>query len=197
MGAVVEVLVLLLLLLASGDRFYRKLLAVLPGPQDREAATGAADESRRVVMQYLLVNALINAGQGLVVALVMWRLKMPAPVLWGVFTFALEFVPYLGAAVMIGLLAVVSLATFDSLGHALLAPGSYLVITTLQNNLVSPVAYGRRLRLNAVAVFVGVMFWWFLWGVPGAFLAVPILATARVAAEHARSLRPLAVFLGD
>ena len=196
-GAVVEVLVLLLLLLASEGRFFRNFLAVLPGPHGREAATGAADESRGVVMQYLLVNALINAGQGVVVALVLWWLKMPAPVLWGVFTFALEFIPYLGAVVMIGLLAVVSLATFDSLGHALLAPGSYLVITTLQNNLVSPVAYGRRLRLNAVAVFVGVMFWWFLLGVPGAFLAVPILATARIAAEHSKSLRPLAVLLGD
>lgn len=196
-GAVVEVLVLLLLLLASGDQFYRKLLAVVPAPQGQEAARGAAEESRRVVVQYLLVNALINAGQGVVVALVMWWLKMPAPVLWGVFTFAFEFVPYLGAAVMIGLLTVAGLATSDSLGHAMLAPASYLVITTLQNNLISPVAYGRRLRLNAVAVFVGVIFWWLLWGVPGAFLAVPILATVRVTAEHIRSLRPVAVFLSD
>lgn len=98
---------------------------------------------------------------------------------------------------MIGLLAVVALAAFDSPGRALLAQASYLVIATLQNNLVSPVAYGRGLRLQAVAVFVGVMFWWFLWGVPGAFLAVPTLATVKIIADRTEALRPLGVFLGE
>jgi predicted PurR-regulated permease PerM len=66
----------------------------------------------------------------------------------------------------------------------------------VQNNLVSPLVYGRRLRLNPVAVFVGVLFWWTLWGVPGAFLAVPIIATAKVLGDHLPTLRPLGEFLG-
>ena len=79
-------------------------------------------------------------------------------------TFCLEFIPYLGGAAMIILLSLVGLATFDSVGHAFLPPLVYLAITTLQNNLVSPIAYGRRLRLNPVAVLVGVLFWYALWG---------------------------------
>jgi predicted PurR-regulated permease PerM len=94
-------------------------------------------------------------------------------------------------------LGVVGLGTFDNVGHALLAPGAYLLITTLQNNLVSPIAYGWRLRLNPVAVLVGVLFWWFLWGVPGAFLSVPIIAAAKIMADHIESLEPLGEFLAD
>jgi len=78
-----------------------------------------------------------------------------------------------------------------------LAPGIYLAITTLQNNLVSPLAYGRRLRLNPVAVLVGVLFWWYLWGVPGAFLAVPIIATLKILGDHVPRLAPLGEFLGE
>jgi predicted PurR-regulated permease PerM len=109
----------------------------------------------------------------------------------------LEFVPYLGATVMILLLAVTGFATFDGIGHALLAPAGYLVVATLQNNLVSPIAYGRRLKLNPVAVLLGVLFWWFVWGIPGAFVAVPIVATLKIAADRADRLRPLGVFLGE
>ena len=82
-------------------------------------------------------------------------------------------------------------------GRILLIPGSYLVITTLQNNVVSPLAYGRRLKLNPVAVLVGVLFWWFLWGVPGAFLAVPVIATAKIMGDHIESLQALGEFLAD
>jgi predicted PurR-regulated permease PerM len=97
---------------------------------------------------------------------------------------------------MVGLLAIVAFTTFEGLGHALAVPGSYLAITTLQNNLVSPLVYGQRLRLNPVAVFIGVLFWWTLWGVPGAFLAVPVIATAKVLGDHLPRLRPLGEFLG-
>src|SRR5215204_5624818 len=82
----------------------------------------------------------------------MWLLGMPQPFLWAVLTFGLEFIPYLGGAVMVGLLTIVAFTTFDSLGRTLAAPGAYLAISTLQNNVVSPLVYGQRLRLNPVAV---------------------------------------------
>jgi predicted PurR-regulated permease PerM len=150
-----------------------------------------------VVARYLIATACINAGQGLLVGLATWLLHLPNPLLWATLTFLLEFVPYLGGATMVILLTVAGLATFDGIGHAVLAPAAYLTITTLQNNLVSPVAYGRQLRLNPVAVLVGVLLWWFLWGVPGAFLAVPILATVKILGEHVPALAPLGEFLGE
>ena len=86
---------------------------------------------------------------------------------------------------------------FDPIGHILLVPGTYLVIAALQNNLVSPLVYGQRLKLNPVAVLVGVLFWWLLWGVAGAFLAVPFFATLKILADHVESLTPIATFLGE
>jgi predicted PurR-regulated permease PerM len=192
-GAFVEVLLLTFRLMASGDLFLQKLLHVLPG--ERSAALKVTRDVEDAVSRYMIANAVINLGQGVLVAIATAFIGLPSPPLWGVLTFVCEFVPYLGAAFMLFILSVVGLATFQSLGHAALAPLAYLLITTLQNNLISPVAYGRHLRLNPVAVLVGVMFWWFLWGIPGAFLAVPLVATAKILGDHVRGLSAMGEFL--
>ncbi|HEV8608192.1 MAG TPA: AI-2E family transporter [Tepidisphaeraceae bacterium] len=197
LSGIVEVLLLLLLLLASGDLFYQKLLKILPFRDDKRIAITAVNEVQGVVRRYLVVTAIINLGQGTLVALVFWWLGMPSPILWGVFTFVLEFIPYLGAALMILMIALVSFTSFDSIGHVLAPPGAYLLITTIQNNLVSPIAYGNKLKLNPVAVLIGVMIWWFLWGIPGAFLAVPIIATIKIIADRTQGLNALGEFLGE
>jgi predicted PurR-regulated permease PerM len=191
-----EVLLLLYLLLAAGDLFMQKVVKVLPLRRDKEQAKQVADDVETAVMRYLLATALINLGQGALVALVMAWLGMPHALLWGVLTFVAEFVPYLGAAGMMAALAVSALASFDPLGRILAPPLAYLIITTIQNNLVSPYAYGQRLKLNPVAVLIGVIFWWFVWGIPGAFVAVPILAATKILADNAESLKPVGEFLG-
>jgi predicted PurR-regulated permease PerM len=196
-GGFVEVLLLTWFLLASGNLFPRKLLRVLPLPWEKQAAVDVLGETESVVSGYMFVSLLINIVQGAAVALVMWLIGMPTPVLWGMMTVLVEFVPYLGAAFMMLVLALVGLANFSSTLHALAPPGAYLVITTLQNNLVSPVTYGRRLKLNPVAVLVSVMIWFELWGVPGAFLAVPIVATAKVLGDRLDGLAAIGEFLGE
>jgi predicted PurR-regulated permease PerM len=197
LAGLVEVVLLTFLLLASGDSFMAKLVNVLPVRREKREAVEIANQAETVVSHYMVATALINLGQGALVGLAMWLLHLPNPVLWGLLTFALEFIPFLGGAGMLILLALAGLATFDGIGQALLPPAVYLTITTLQNNLVSPVAYGRRLRLNPVAILVGVLFWYYLWGVAGAFLAVPIIATVKIMGEHIESLSPLAEFLGE
>jgi len=195
-ASTIEVVLLLWLLLASGDLFYEKTMRVLPAAADRRAAAKVAIDTEAAVAGYLVATALINLGQAAAVGLAMWLVGIPDPWLWAVLTFALEFIPYLGGAVMVGLLTIVAFSTFSGLWQILAAPGSYLAITMVQNNLVSPLVYGKQLRLNPVAVLVGVMFWWTLWGVPGAFLAVPIIATAKVLGDHLPRLGPLGEFLG-
>jgi predicted PurR-regulated permease PerM len=196
-GAAVEVLLLTFLLLASGDRFMTKLVKVLRVRREKLEAVRVVQEAEGVVSRYMLVTALINVGQGVVVGLAMWLLDLPNPALWGVLTMVLEFIPYLGGALMLILLAMAGLAQGGGLGPVLLPPAVYLTITTLQNNLVSPVAYGQRLRLNPVAVLVGVLFWWFLWGIPGAFLAVPIIATVKILGDHLPQLEAVGEFLSE
>lgn len=89
----------------------------------------------------------------------------------------------LGGVFMMALLAISAFATFESVGRVLLAPGAYLAISTIQNNAVSPFAYGNRLKLNPVVVLLATLVGWFLWGVAGAFVAIPVLATVKVLAE--------------
>jgi len=197
LGGITEVLVLLLLLLASGDLFFAKLMKVMPTRQDKREAAEVVDEARRAVVRYVGVTAMINLGQAVLVALVLWLLGMPNFWLWALACFVLEFIPYLGATIMILLLSVVAFATFDSLGHTLAVPGSYLLITTIQNNVVSPYLYGDHLKLNPVAVLIGVLFWWFVWGIGGAFLAVPIIAVMRIVTRHTKSFHALSEFLGE
>ena len=192
-----EVLLMLYLLLASGDLFLQKVIKILPLRRDKEVARKVVADIEIAVARYMYATLLINLGQAVVVALAMKFLGVPHWILWGLATVVLEFVPYLGAAVMIGLLTVTAFTTFDSLGHILAVPGTYFIITSLQNNVVSPYAYGNRLRLNPVAVLIGVLLWWFLWGIPGAFVAVPILAAAKIFADRTENLKAVGEFLGD
>ena len=196
-GEAVEVLLLTFLLLASGDTFLTKLVNVLHVRREKVEAVRVVREAEGAVSHYMVATALINVGQGLIVGLAMWLLHLPNPALWGALTVVLEFIPYLGAAGMLILLAMAGLARGGGVGSVLLPPAVYLAITTLQNNLVSPIAYGRRLKLNPVAVLVGVLFWWCLWGVPGAFLAVPIIATIKILGDHLPQLEAVGEFLGE
>jgi predicted PurR-regulated permease PerM len=195
--ALIEILLLAFFILAAGDGWVEKLRQSSTSAAQCDRALDTVREIRRVVLRYLLVNVLINASQAILVALIVWALGYAGPIVWGMLTFIAEFVPYFGGAVMVGLLFLTGLAAGQGFGHAVLAPAAYLIISTLQNNLVSPAAYGRGLRLNPTAILVGVMFWGLVWGVAGVFLAVPLLAIIRVIAERNDSLTPVVAFLAD
>jgi len=112
-------------------------------------------------------------------------------------TVVLEFVPYLGAVLMMAALTITSIAAFDSVGRILAPPAAYLIVTTIQNNIVSPLVYGNGLKLNPVAVLLGVILWWFLWGIPGAFVAVPILAVIKIVSDRVVTLKAVGELLGE
>ena len=194
-AAGIEVVLLLYLLLAAGGLFFVRLVGVIPARADKRTAAHIAAAVEHSVGQYLGTTAIINLAQALLVGLSMWALGMPAPALWAALAFALEFIPYVGGAVLVALLSISAIATFDSFGRAVMIPIAYLVISLLQNNVASPVFYGNRLKLNAVAVLLAVLFWGFVWGAAGAFLAVPILAAGKVLCDHLESLGPLGKFL--
>jgi len=196
MSATVVVVVLLYFLLASGDLFLRKSVHALSTYHDKKRAVEIAREMESHISAYLLTVTLINLGVGLAVGTGVWLLGMPSPILWGTLAFMLTYVPYLGALVGIGILALASLLTFDHLGHALAVPGVYAVVAFLEGNFVTPSILGRRLTLNPVVIFVGLLFWFFLWGIPGALLAVPILATFKMICDHVEGLAPIGEFLG-
>lgn len=196
-GALLEVTILLYFLLAAGDFFLQKLIKVLPAKGEKKLAVQIARETESSISTYLLTTSLVNLVEGGVVALVMYAWGMPNPFLWGALVVALEFIPYLGSVVMIVILSVAALTTYDSVGHALLIPASYLAINIVQGNFVSPILLGHKLALNPVAIFVGLTFWFWVWGIPGAFIAVPLVATFKIFCDNIEVLTPIGEFLGQ
>ena len=192
----IVVIVLLYFLLASGDLFLRKLIKVLPTFKDKKRAVEIAREMERNISTYLFTVTLINVGVGVAVGVGVWLLGMPNPVLWGVLACVLTYIPYLGAIVGIGILGLAALLVFDDVGHALAVPAVYMVVSFLEGNFVTPLVLGRRLTLNPVVIFVGLLFWFFLWGIPGALLAVPILAVFKIVCDHVDTLAPIGEFFG-
>ena len=192
----VVVMVLLYFLLASGDLFLRKLIKVLPTFTDKKRAVEIAREVEHNISTYVFTVTLINVGVGVAVGTGVWLLGMPNPVLWGVLACALTYIPYLGAMIGIGILGLAALLVFDDLGHALAVPGVYIVVSFLEGNFVTPLVLGRRLTLNPVVIFVGLLFWFFLWGIPGALLAVPTLAVFKIVCDHVDTLAPIGEFFG-
>ena len=192
----IEVIILLYFLLAAGDLFLQKLIKVLPQLRDKKKAVAIARETEASISTYLVTVTLVNVGLGLAVAAVMFLLKMPSPLLWGALAALAEFVPYLGATALMTVLGLAGLVTFDHIGQALLVPASYVGVNLLQSQFISPMILGRRLTLNPVAIFVGLVFWWWIWGVPGAFIAVPLIATFKIFCDHIEVLAPIGEFLG-
>jgi predicted PurR-regulated permease PerM len=192
-----ETLVLLYFLLAVGDLFLQKLIRVLPQFKDKKVAVAIARETEASISTYLFTVTLVNLTLGTVVTLIMLAIGMPNPMLWGTLAALAEFIPYLGSTALLATLTLAGLVTFPSVGHALLVPGSYLAVNVVQANFISPVVLGRRLTLNPVAILVGLIFWWWIWGVAGAFIAVPLLATFKIFCDHIESLAPIGEFLGD
>jgi predicted PurR-regulated permease PerM len=197
LAGALETLVLLYFLLASGDLFLQKLTKMLPEFRDKKKAVAIARETETSISMYLSTVALINVLEGGVVTLVMWALGMPNPVLWGVLALFLEFVPYLGALLMVGVLTLAALSTFEGIGHIVAVPASYLAINLLQAYVLTPLLLGKRLTLNPVAILMGLILWWVIWGVAGAFIAVPLLATFKILCDHIETLAPVGEFLGD
>lgn len=127
---------------------------------------------------------MINVGLGCAVALAMWALGMPTPLLWGAMAAILNFLPYAGSYIGAAVVGMVALLTFPALGAAAAAPLAYLACTTVDGQFVTPTIVGRRLRLNTAAVSVAVVFWLFLWSIPGALMAVPILVVLKVLCDN-------------
>lgn len=189
-------IVLMFFLLASGRMFYEKLVRVLPTMTEKKRAIRILHTVEEEVSQYLLAITLINAGLGTVITLVLWALGMPNPLLWGIMAALLNYVPYVGALVGVVVVAIVALVSFDSTGTAVIVPLLYFACTTLEGQIVTPMILGKRFEMNPVVVFLSIAGWGWLWGVPGALMAVPLLVSLRVVCDHFESLANLGEFLG-
>jgi predicted PurR-regulated permease PerM len=133
---------------------------------------------------YFGTLTVVNICLGIAATVLTWMVGLPHPFLWGVLAAVLNFIPYLGAAIVIATLFVVGLIVFSTFSQAVIAPLAYLGITALEGQLITPTLIGHRLMINPFLVFLSIAFWAWMWGPVGAFLAVPILLCAMVAGRR-------------
>lgn len=188
-----EVLVLIYLILASGDLFMHKLVRVMPTLNDKKQAIELSHEIQQNISNYLFTVTVINICLGIVVAGGLFMLGVPKPLMWGVLVALLNYVPYFGPVVGVGLLGVVGVLSFDTLWQGLMPGAWYFALHLLEANFVTPILLGRRFTLNPVAIFISLMFWLWLWGIPGALLSVPILVLIKAICDRF----PKAMYLSE
>lgn len=195
--SVIVGMVLTLFFLASGNLFVVKLVQSFSTLKDKKRAVRIVSDIQLRVSRYLLAITLINAGLGSAIALALYLLEVPFWWIWGAAAFALNFLPFLGAMAGVVLVAAYSVVTFDSLYYAALPPLAYLFLTSLEGQIITPHLLGRKLELNTVSVFLTVVFWGWLWGVPGALMAVPFLVCLKVICDHVDELQWFGNFLSS
>jgi predicted PurR-regulated permease PerM len=196
LAGLITTIVLLFFLLISGDLFLRRLVEILPTLSDKKQAVEIAHEIQRNISGYLVTISLMNAAVGLATGIAAYFCGLSDPILWGTLAFALNYVLIIGPLTGIGILFLAGLLTFDTLWQALLPAGIYLVVHVLEGESITPLLLARRFTLNPVLVVLALIFWYWMWGVAGALLAVPMLATFKIVCDRIGPLMALGHFLG-
>jgi predicted PurR-regulated permease PerM len=196
LGRFFATMVVLFFLLAAGDRLLRGLIEILPRLSDKRQALDIAFEIQRNIGGYLLTITLMNSLVGIATGLAMWSCGLGDPILWGAMAFLLNYVPILGPLTGIGIFLVAGIVALDWPWYALLPAFVYTLIHITEGELITPILLAKRFTLNPVIVVVSLFFWDALWGIPGAFLAVPLLAVIKIVCDRIETLQPMGHLIG-
>lgn len=195
MSSIGIVVFLTYFLLASGDQMLKKLVRMGPSFSAKRKIVGTSYRIRKNVARYLATVTVINTMLAVVVTIAMQILGVSNPLLWGLLAGTMNFAPYVGPAVTAMILTLVGISEFSDLGSAMAVPLVFLGITIIEGQLITPAIVGRSLSLSPAGVFLSVVVWGWIWGVPGALMAVPIVATLKIIFENIPSLENLAMVL--
>lgn len=176
--------ILTIFLLAGGVRTLRGIERTLDQQGRHYQSLRIVESVRNELSRHFATLALINIGLGLVVTGVVAIWGLPSPWLWGVMVAVLNFIPYAGPTLALFILAVVSLVSFDGYAPALGVAGSFLLITTIEGQIIQPLLLGFRLNLNPIILFVATWLGGWFWGVTGVVLATPVLIALKEIANH-------------
>ena len=196
LGIFLTTLLFLFFLLVSGETFLRRVVEILPRFRDKRQVVDIVQQIERDISAYLVTVTAMNLLVGLATALLTWAVGLDDPLLWGFIAFLLNYLPILGPSVGVVLFLLIGLLSFDSLWQACLPAAGYLAIHLVEGEAVTPMLLARRFTLNPVIVIFSIVFWYWMWGVPGAILAVPMLAICKIVCDRIRGLSALGHFLG-
>jgi len=185
----------LFFLLMSSDTFLRRLVEIMPRFRDKRQVIDIFQQVESDVSSYLVTITVMNILVGIATGTAMRLLGLEDAILWGAIAFLLNYVPILGPLTGIVIFLAVGMLSLDSLWMAFMPMTAYAVIHVLEGQTITPLLLARRFTLNPVLVIVSLLFWDWMWGVPGAILAVPMLAVTKIICDRIRPLAALGHFL--
>lgn len=188
-------MLVLFFLLAHGDTFLRRLVEILPRFSDKRQAVDISQQIEQDISSYLLTITIMNACVGIATALVMRIFGVDDPLLWGTLAFLLNYVPIIGPIIGIILFLLVGLLVIDDFWTAFLPATWYFIIHLIEGSAITPILVAKRFTLNPVLVILSLVFWYWMWGVAGAILAMPMLAITKIICDRIPRLAAFGHFL--
>jgi predicted PurR-regulated permease PerM len=193
--AAIAVVLVIFIMLKREDQ--RNRLLQLFGSTHLHATTEALTDVTERVSRYLRMQFLINAGYGVAVGLGMWFIGVPNAVMWGVLSFSLRFLPYIGPWLSAIMPLFISIAMSPGWSQPIMVVVWFCILELIVNNVAEPLLYGRSTGVSGVGVIVAAVFWTWIWGPIGLVLAMPLTVCAVVMAKYIPGLHFLTVLLGD
>jgi predicted PurR-regulated permease PerM len=198
LGQLVMIFFLVFFLLQSGDMFKRKIVKIAgPTLSKKKVTVEILDEINKQIGGFLFVRAVTSVVVAVVTYLALRWMGVENPGVWGIAAGALNSIPYFGPFIVSGGLFVIAMVQFREIGMALWVATVAMIITALEGWLLTPMMQGRVARMNEVAIFIGLLFWSWVWGLWGAILAVPMMAVIKAVCDHVEDLQPVGELLGD
>ncbi|MES2672011.1 MAG: AI-2E family transporter [Pseudomonadota bacterium] len=196
-ASVLAVVLLTLFFMIYGANLQRRVLALLPGWQQKKLTMDILQSMEREMSRYVLTITIINTLLGLAFAgvLVWLGLAIPEALMWGTLAALLNYAPYVGPLIGIMAMMLLGFVHFDAPLEALLPSAIYLLLHTIEGQFVTPILLGRRMALSPLVLILGLMVFGWLWGIIGLLLAVPLLACTKVVLERVDGLGPWARLL--
>jgi predicted PurR-regulated permease PerM len=195
LASVLAVLLLTYFFLIYGDTLLRRVLLLRPTWAAKRLTVDIVRAIQNDVSRYFLTVCSTSIVLGAATAALLWWLGVETPLLWGALAALLNLTPYVGPLVMAALLFFVGLSQFPTVGGALLPAAGYLGLHMLESQVATPLALGRTINLNPLAIIVWLMIWGWLWGILGLLLAVPMLVCLKIVCSRVESLQSWAVLL--
>jgi len=182
-------------LLALGDTLMRQAVEAQPSFMGKRNVVQTVQQVEQGISRYLMTITVINIGLGVVTGVAMWLLGVPNPVLWGVMATTLNYVPHVGAFVCMVVLFVVGAVAHESIGYGVLVAGTFVVLTSVESYFLTPLVLSKSLQLSPLAVILAILFWGWMWGIPGGLMAAPLLTVIKIVCDQFQSLYWLAALL--
>jgi predicted PurR-regulated permease PerM len=192
------ILFLAYFLLLSDDLFKRKLVEIIGPTLTRKKITvEILNQIAKQIERFLLVQLFTSAIVGVATGVALWWLGVQFPGAWGVVAGVFNSVPYFGAVIVTALLAAVAFVQFGDLQMPLIVGSVALLITSLEGWVLTPLLTGRIAQINTVAIFMSLIFWSWVWGIPGLLLAVPMTISIKAVCDRIEGFQPVGKLLGE